>query len=207
MERQKKAIASVGALAMLGVAGVVGLNAAHHTARAEAATASSLQLIAQDHLIQLDQNRADLEAQQKAERAEGRAAFEMPAGSDFSPAQPFEEIDSQTESLESSLRRGAVSATEVEETTLSWYEGGYFTSLMAIDWKCAWLKTGVAQVQASDPAGAASTVETLHSFAATEYADDFPDYDVFLHDLVDPLLEGDITGALEYVPNCEGLGS
>lgn len=121
---------------------------------------------------------AELHAQQDAERAEAAEVLELPPGAQFGPPEVF--------------------------TEPAWYQEGFFASLMAIDWRCAWLSTGVKQVNAGNLAEATESVEVLHSFTESTYIASFPDYDYVLDEFVDPLLDGDTSAAESYLSprNC-----
>ena len=202
MQVSRKSKALVASLATLGIVGVFGALTASGAASAEAAEATARVRAAQAQLSELEKNMTEVQDQQESERREGFAAFPLPAWAEFSAPVAFDEISAHAQGLKSSLNKGAVSKAQIDDGTLYWYEEGFFTSLMAIDWKCSWLSNGVAQVEAGDLDGAAETVEILQSFSSTDYAPSFPDYDEFLLDHVNPLLEGDVSGALQYLPNC-----
>lgn len=203
MRWNRKTMVGSGSFAAAAVAvaiGAIGTGTGESQARSGDAVTPETAIQAQ--VSQLEQNRTDLEAQQDAERAEGAAAFDLPAATDFSPSQSFEAIDSQIDDLEAAQQAGRSSRPALDDPKLLWYEDGYFTSLMALDWQCAWLSTGVERVESGEQEGVAEVVETLRSFTSTRYVDAFPDYDAFLADQVDPLLEGDTSGAYSYLPNC-----
>ncbi|SEE70798.1 hypothetical protein [Ruania alba] len=167
-----------------------------------AAQSSSRSQALTDAIAALEQNRDELAAQVDEETADARNELSMPPGAEFGPVHVVEDIESQIAWLSGSdgqeqLDSGAVEPQEHR------YQDGAFASLMAIDWKCAWLSAGVAGVQASDSEAVSEAVRTLHSFTETEYVQSFPDYNDFLGDLVDPLRQGDATAALEYLPSCE----
>lgn len=151
---------------------------------------------------ELQQNLTEIGTQQDLERIEGEAVFSLPPGTSFSAPESFESVESQIASIESAQQSRTTAESEVEDPELLWYEDGFFTSLMAIDWQCAWLSTGVSQVESGDVDGVRETVETLRSFTSTEYVSSFPDYDKFLTDQVDPLLDGETAGAESFFPNC-----
>lgn len=151
---------------------------------------------------ELERNLAEIGTQQDLERTEGAAVFTLPPGTSFSAPESFESVESQIADIESARQSRSITDSEVEDPELLWYEDGFFTSLMAIDWQCAWLSTGVSQVESGDVGGVRETVETLRAFTSTEYVSSFPDYDKFLTDQVDPLLEGETAGAESFFPNC-----
>ncbi|UNX53369.1 hypothetical protein MF406_10130 [Georgenia sp. TF02-10] len=198
-------LASVTVVAFLGVAGVwVYASAdADATPRGDsprpAMSTGPDKVAARDALTELEKNRADLITQQHRERDRVAAELEMPPGAAFGPPESFEQLDAQIDTHSSS----STSAQSVDAPTLEWYEDGFFSSLMAIDWQCAWLSTGVRAVNEGDPDAAAEAVDILHEFASSEYATAFPDYDDFLTDFADPLLEGDTAPAYPWLePNC-----
>ncbi|WP_157607130.1 hypothetical protein [Sanguibacter suarezii] len=203
MRRTRKTVVLTGSLVVVGVVGTIGaIGAVADRSPAEVAATSKRDIVVQENISQLEQNLTEIAAQQEIERTEGAAAFALPPGTSFAAPEPLDEIKSQISNLEATERSKSIPASAVEDPTLYSYEDGFFTSLMAIDWKCAWLSTGVAQVDAGKMDEVAETVEILHSFTSTEYALSFPDYDVFLTNHVDPLLKGDTAGAHQYLPNC-----
>ena len=151
-------------------------------------------------IAELQENKSDVMNQQEAERSEATSVLVLPEGVSFGGPEQFEEIDQQIKALTA----GELSAKDTSDDELQtyWYEEGFFASLMAIDWKCGWLSTGINQVEAGNTTGVAETVDMLHSFTDMEYASMFPDYDEFLAESVDPLLSGDTAGAESYLPNC-----
>lgn len=155
-----------------------------------------------DAIADLERAREEIAAQAEPEIAAAKAVLTMPEGTEFGPVHELERIDSQI-ALLSGEHGNEMLASGAVDVVDQWFEPGFFASLVAIDWKCAWLSTGVAAVQAGDHAAAAEAVETLHSFTETEYVESFPDYDDVLGLHADPLLVGDTTAALDYLPSCE----
>lgn len=164
----------------------------------DAAPATSPNPVIAMHIAELQANLEELKAQQMAERLEAQTVLTLPPGTSFSEPVPIWEIENQIRSLEELQSSG--SPADVENPTLSWYEDGYFASLMAMDWRCAWLSTGIKQVEAGEDV--TQTVETLHSFTSTEYAAAFPGYDRFLSNEVDPLLKGRTAAARSALSTC-----
>lgn len=193
-----------GSLAAVVAAGALAaaLGASSDGSPPESAATNDLDAVVEENISRLEQNLNDLTSQQDLERIEGAAAFTLPPGASFTPPESFDSVESQISDLEVAQQSRSIAASEVEEPERLWYEDGFFTSLMAIDWQCAWLSTGVSQVESGDVNGVRETVETLRSFTSTDYVSSFPDYDAFLTDQVDPLLEGETAGAESFFPNC-----
>lgn len=198
----KKRAVVAGVLVMAGVPVIAGAIGTSGARSASAERSPDPDVTVQEAIADLEQNLTALDAQQALERAEGVEAFALPPGASFGPLETFDGIESQLSVLEAAQLSESLSPAELEASVLYWYQDGFFTSLMAIDWRCAWLSTGVAQVEAGLVDDVPGTVELLHSFASTEHASSFPDYDLFLTRHVDPLLEGDTSGAYDYLPNC-----
>ena len=200
--RWTRNVVAGGSLALVATATTLGaLGLGSDPAPADAA-AGKVELLAQKNISLLKQNLNEVSAQQKLERAEAAAVLDLPAGTAFVAPESFEGLRTQVNALEAQQRSRSFTKSAAEEPSLYWYEEGFFTSLMAIDWQCAWLSTGVAQVESGEMDDVRETVETLRSFASTEYASAFPDYAAFLTDQVDPLLEGETDGARSFFPNC-----
>ncbi|WP_448073958.1 hypothetical protein [Georgenia yuyongxinii] len=209
MFKSKKSTTTLAAFTLVGSLGAAGL-LLYGPPQAEAASSSGSEnaqsspssYTTRTAISKLEENRAALVAQQDAERTEAARAFKLPPATEFGPLEAFDGIETQIAAYRASSDAKSSGASSVESPTTYWYEDGFFASLAAIDWKCAWLSTGVKQVNADDLDGVAETVKVLHSFTSTEYASAFPDYDYFLEESVDPLLKGDTSGAYLYLPNC-----
>ncbi|MGO1593812.1 MAG: hypothetical protein ACTHW1_05970 [Ancrocorticia sp.] len=196
-------------VATLAIGGVVGTQIAGETSAdaSEQAKVDSSQPQSEEELRtaaigELEENKTVVMSQQSSERTEAAAILTMPTGVEFGEPESFDEIDSQIAALKSGELNPSTDEAGEDKPTLLWYEDGFFASLMAIDWKCGWLSTGINQVKDGDAAEVQETVDMLHWFTTTEYASMFPDYEEFLTYSVDPLLDGDTTGAEEYLPNC-----
>lgn len=155
-----------------------------------------------DAIAALERSREEIAAQAEPEIEAATAVLTMPAGTEFGPVYALERIDTQIEwpsgeHGEEMLASGAIEPAD------QWFEEGLFASVMAIDWICAWLSTGVAAVEAGDDDAVADAVATLHSFTETDLVDAFLDYEDELRRVADPLLDGDTTAALDYLPSCE----
>ncbi|WP_154795801.1 hypothetical protein [Occultella kanbiaonis] len=211
----KKIAVAIGGATILAVGGGVGLSilalgdASAHSEPSTGGTevgsqgqTSAPSQAVLDAIAELELNREQIAAQVESELGEASAVLSMPAGTEFGPVYVLEEIDSQIEMLSGDHGEELLVSGAIDPVT-QWFEPGSFASLMAIDWKCAWLSTGVAAVQAGDRDAVVEVVQTLHSFAESEYVGAFPDYDYVLSLYVDPLLDGDTTGALQYLPSCE----
>lgn len=198
--RLSRDVAVGGTLAVLVAAGTVGAAIGGESDRAPAEPTAPGTV--QEAISELEENLTEVTTQQKLERLEGAAAFDLPPGASFSEPETFDALESQISDLESGQRSRSLSTSEIEDLELLWYEDGFFTSLMAIDWQCAWLSAGAAHVQAGNLEGVREAVETLHTFASSQYASSFEYYPGFLAEQVDPLLEGDTTGAELFFPNC-----
>ncbi len=206
MSRSRKTTATFASLTLAGSLAVAG-GVIYANTGVEAAASSPPKVIAadvpevtaQDALTELEENRAELTTQQDEERARVVAELELPPGAQFGPTESFDNLDAQI----SDHASGDAPAANVDDPTLEWYEDGFFSSLMVIDWRCAWLSTGVRAVNEGDPDGAAQAVQTLHDFSSSQYVSAFPDYDYFLDEYVDPLLEGETAGSYVWLePNC-----
>ncbi|ACQ79091.1 hypothetical protein Bcav_0830 [Beutenbergia cavernae DSM 12333] len=166
---------------------------------AQDATPSSPDALSLEWIADLEDNRAELTARQDAERAEAATVLQLPPGAAWGNLESFQSLDDQILALET----GTLVASEDSYPELLWYEDGFFASLMAIDWRCAWLSTAVQRAEAGDVAGAANAVGVLRSFSSTSYVASFPDYDrVFLADYVDPVLDGSTQDARELLGAC-----
>lgn len=196
-----KLVAAVATPFLLGGA-VVGVVAAANAATGEGSDEE--RGTASGWIATLEQNRADLQEQQEAESREARAALALPPGTDWGPAETFPELTQQISALDSAVGDGPEAVAELltQDPHTLWYEDGFFASLAAIDWRCAWLSTGVAAVQNGDEAGAREAVSQLQGFADSELADAFPDYDIFLTQYAAPLLDGTVDGALGALAAC-----
>ena len=150
----------------------------------------------------LERNLEELTAQQAAERTLASEVLQLPDGAEFGDPDAFTEITDQLDELrdpDSQLEPGEDDAG-LPDTFI--YEDGFFKSVMAIDWRCAWLSEGVRQVNAGDLDGAAATVDLIHSLKSSEFVVYFPDYDAFLSRAVDPLLDGRTGPSMEYLGLC-----
>lgn len=202
MTKRKKTIVILATVALVGSLGAAGL-LIRGAADASADPASNSRIGPPPvgvtaAIVELEKNIADLTVQQASERREAARSLELPPGAEFGPEEPFDALELQIAAYESL----SDSVSAVDAPTLEWYEDGYFASLMAIDWRCAWVSTGVRDINKGDLKGAEAAVKELHDFASTPYASAFPDYDVFLDDVVDPMLEGETGGAYSWLPNC-----
>lgn len=144
----------------------------------------------------LSQFESEIEAQQVVERREAIGVlYELPAGAEYGPSDPTMPITELRRDIEGSMA-GAVPAPEI------WYEDGYFASIVAIDWQCAWLSQSVKSSRENDSAAVASALDVLARFGASEYAQAFPDYEeVFLAEIANPVESGDLTEATSYLAN------
>ncbi|MBE6484178.1 MAG: hypothetical protein E7Z96_05290 [Actinomycetaceae bacterium] len=196
-------LAAAGMAAVLLVAvGILGARGATEQASGTDVSSLSKSILVATYVEQLETNRTELMAQQDSERAQAAQDLQLPAGVDFGPGESPGAIDEQISGLKSTLTDPSVTAADIPAPELYWYEDGFFASLMVIDWQCGWLSTGIKQVEANDMAGVQESVEMLYSLQSTQYVEAFPEYDAFLSEQVDPLLQGDTSGAELFLPNC-----
>lgn len=152
------------------------------------------------HAAAARSNLTALEDQQAAERAAAHNELDLPAGYTFSEPVSFPEVESQVASMNRmSARVPNVSAQEIPAPEMSVYEEGYFVSIAAIDWQCAWLDVAVAAAEQGDQARAQEAVSKLESFEDSRLAEAFPDYPVFLSSYVRPVLDGQYTNARSFL--------
>ncbi|PFG20153.1 hypothetical protein [Serinibacter salmoneus] len=149
-------------------------------------------------LEELRENRSEVGAQQERERAEAEALLPLPAGAEWSTFERFAELDEQIERLEGG---SGLSSGQTHPMPLR-YEDGFFASLMAIDWQCAWLSEAVSQYDAGNLTAAQDAVETLRSFTEKPLAAAFPDYSSYLEAFVEPLGPEDTDAATPTLLPC-----
>lgn len=117
---------------------------------------------------------------------------------EWSTFEQFDELDSQIARLE-----GGQSLAKDQTHPMSlWYEDGFFASLMALDWQCAWLSEAVSQYDAGNVAIAEEAVEQLYSFAENPLAAAFPDYGSYLSIYVEPIGPKDTSAATPTLRHC-----
>lgn len=162
-------------------------------------TAVPEQAMNDDEMIEvLEENLATLEAQQLSERSNAEALLTLPNGAGWGPEESFAELEQQIESLEAG---SGLPSGEKWPTTM-WYEEGFFASLMALDWRCAWLSQAIHDYENGDANGGSDATRTLSSFKDHQLAFAFPDYDEFLSAYVEPLSVDDVSAATPYLANC-----
>jgi len=151
-----------------------------------------------DAIRDLEDNLQEVRAQQDAEIRQAAQDLQLAPGAQFGPPDSFDHLEQQIQDL----RSGHIltdDSGEPEDPLLYEYEDGFFGSLMAIDWRCGWVSTGVNQVNAGDDAGVAETVEILRGFTETTYADSWENFQDAIDHHIDPLLEGDLSGPEEFL--------
>lgn len=144
----------------------------------------------------LAENRLEAERQQAAERTMAIADLPpLPPGASYrDPALP--EIDDLEREISTDTR------AEVEPLSAH-FEAGYFATLVAHDWQCAWLGEAVQSQEKGDPGRLRVAVSRLESFRETPYYEYFVDYDRILSDFVYPIPQGNSGPANDYLAaNC-----
>lgn len=198
MKTSNKAItAAASALLVVGTLGV------YSAANAEPADPAQ-PLSAADAISVLEENKAEVESQQVAEMRSAQTSLALPQGATWGPGDDFSVLDEQIAELKASLASSTSrnKASTVDEPLVVWYEDGFFASLAAIDWRCAWLSTGIVATNEGDKEGLEQAVSQLRSFSESDLAIAFPDYDYFLKAHVDPLLTGSTVEAEEALAGC-----
>lgn len=144
----------------------------------------------------LAENRLEVERQQAAERAMAIADLPpLPPGASYrDPALP--EIDDLEREVSADTR------DEVEPLSAQ-FEAGYFATLVAHDWQCAWLGEAAQAHEAGNLGRVQVAVSRLESFRETSYYEYFVDYDRVLSDFVYPIPQGNTGPANDYLAaNC-----
>ncbi|MGC0252306.1 hypothetical protein [Pseudactinotalea sp. Z1748] len=149
-------------------------------------------------IADLEDNLEELRAQQEAERREAAQTLQLAPGAQFGPPESFDHLEQQLDDLQNG-RILTDDAGQPEDPLLCLYEEDFFGSLMAIDWRCSWVSTGVNQVNAGNEAGVAETVDILRSFPESRYGAYWVNFEVAIDHHIDPLLEGDTSGAEEFL--------
>lgn len=115
---------------------------------------------AQAQLIQAQHN-ADQLRREYADAAKQLPA--LPAGA----VVDVEERVAQQLKADTTHKNGAVAV----------YEEGYFSSLYAMDWQCAWVEEAMAAGARGDEPGREEAIATFQGFAASALAAAFPDFE------------------------------
>ncbi len=136
--------------------------------------------------------------QQSKEREIGKALLgELPVGAKYAAEEELTELEEQRSALRSN------DPDLNPENLVVNYEEGYFSSLLALDWQCAWISEAVVLAEQGDQDGVSAAIETLWSFEDNELASSFPDYARKLNDLAEPLRSGNVTYTKQYLAaNC-----
>ena len=136
--------------------------------------------------------------QQSRERAIGKKILgALPAGASYAPEEELTELEEQRSAL-----RAAEPDMSPDNLVVN-YEEGYFTSLLALDWQCAWISEAVVRAEKGDQSGVNAALETLWSFEDSELISSFPDYARKLNDLAVPLKNGNVAYTKRYLAeNC-----
>lgn len=149
-------------------------------------------------IADIEDNLQELRAQQEAEIGQATQDLQLAPGAQFGPPESFGHLEQQLDDFQNG-RIPIDDSGEPEDPLLYEYGEGFFGSLMAIDWRCGWVSTGVNQVNAGDDAGVAETVEILRGFTETTYADSWENFQDAIDHHIDPLLEGDLSGPEEFL--------
>ncbi|MDO5494592.1 MAG: hypothetical protein Q4G64_02650 [bacterium] len=158
-------------------------------------------LVRSDARTALVENLAQLEDQQRTERDRALQELTFPEGTTVGAAHDFDAVRTQIDQIDTGS--AWLSHTDqADPAELEWYEPGYFASIVALDWQCAWLSSAVASLASGDSVGVASASTLLRDFRDSDFADAFPDYDYFVAEYVDPLEQGDSSGADAYLGSC-----
>lgn len=80
-----------------------------------------------------------------------------------------------------------------------WYELGSFKANALVQWQCAWLKEAVIATESGDQATAENSLKQLYAFKDREEIKFFPDYDVFLNEIVRPLEKKQVSDARAFI--------
>lgn len=148
----------------------------------------------------IQSNLSALEKQQAAEREAAHRKLELPMGYEFSTPVSFPKVEAQASRLSNlSGRVKELSAQQIPEVETAEYEDGYFESIAAIDWQCAWLDVAVTAAEQDDQARVKDAVARLDQFQDLQLAQAFPDYPLFLSDYVHPVLEGQFVNARAFL--------
>lgn len=148
----------------------------------------------------IQNNLSALQKQQAAERDAAHSELELPRGYEFSAPLAFPEVEAQSDRF-NKLSGGVelLSLQQVPEAETSVYEDGYFESIAAIDWQCAWLDVAVTAAEHGDQARVQDAVTRLDQFQDSRLVDAFPDYPLFLSDYVHPVLDGQLSNARSFL--------
>lgn len=185
-----------GLAAVLGIAGAF---AAAELVQADESDISPQQIATQKELVEVvDEQIEQAEDQQTSERAVGFELLgELPLGAQYAAEEELTELQEQRSALRT------MSVDETPESLGVIYEEGYFTSLMALDWQCAWISEAVYRAEQGEQEGVEEALKTLWSFEDNELAESFPDYARKLKDLAEPLRSGNVDYTKRYLAaNC-----
>lgn len=145
----------------------------------------------------VDSARAELDAQALEESTAAQKELPpLPEGITYPDATHVADLDG----VEADLDSGRITTQEAVSESQVVYEDGYFASLTAIDWQCAWISQAVASHDAGDDAGVSRAIQVLTDFGSSDLATAFVDWNSYiLPEMVEPIATGDTDLALNYL--------
>lgn len=82
------------------------------------------------------------------------------------------------------------------------YQPGFFESHRIAQWQCAWISYAVKQSEEGNRPNVEKAVSALNSFKEKEEIKYFPDYEWLLDNVINPILDDDISPAKGYLNTC-----